>query len=146
MFTISTKGDYGMLFMAELVKQYHKGFVSLSYFSKRKKVSSNYLHQVVMPLKKKGLVISREGIKGGYSLSKAPNKISILSVIEALEGSLAIVRCMVGKQSKDCPGIKKCEVGPIWDYIQREMISLLQKMTLQDILTPRSQKLYHIKK
>jgi Rrf2 family transcriptional regulator, cysteine metabolism repressor len=147
MFTISTKGDYGMLFMAELVKQYKKGFVSLSDFSKRKKVSSNYLHQVVIPLKKKGLVTSREGIKGGYSLSKTPNKISILSVIEALEGPLAVVHCMTGKKSrKNCPGLNKCEVGPIWDHIQREMISTLQKKTLQDIFTPRSHKLYSIKR
>jgi len=140
MFTISTKGDYGMLFMAELVKRYQKGLVSLSDFAKQKNISSNYLHQIVIPLKKKGLVTSKEGVNGGYCLAKSPHKISMLSVIEALEGSLGIVRCMINKQPKNCPGIKKCEVGPLWSTVQRELISTLQKKTLQDIVshTPKN--------
>jgi Rrf2 family protein len=99
-----------------------------------------------MPLKKKGLVTSKEGVNGGYHLTKAPNKISMLSVIEALEGPLGIVRCIIGKQPKNCPGIKKCEVGPLWSTVQKEIISTLQKKTLQDILTHQPHQLYHIKK
>jgi Rrf2 family protein len=144
MFTVSTKGDYGMLFMIELVKQYQKGWVSLSDFAKQKHISSNYLHQIVTPLKKKGLIISKEGVNGGYHLRKSPNKISMLSVLEALEGPVGIVRCMTYKQHRNCPVIKKCDGVFLWHTMQRELISIFKKKTLQDIVfhTPKNFSFY----
>lgn len=133
MFTISTKGDYGMMFMVELAKRYNKGLVSLSEFSKKKKISSNYMHQIVMPLMKQKLITSKEGISGGYSLRIPPQKISVLSIIEALEGPLAIVKC-TGKKGEMCPSIKTCSIGSTWFTIQKEIKNFLSTKTLAHII------------
>lgn len=131
MFTISTKGDYGMLFMVELAKEYKKGLVSLSDFAKRKKISSSYLHQIVMPLTNAGLILSKEGITGGYSLKAAPSKISVLTIIEILEGPLQITGCA---GTNKCPRNIKCGIEKVWTSIQDDIRYHLEKRSLTHIL------------
>ena len=86
MFNLSTKSDYGFIVMLELAQKYQRGLLSLSDIARRRKLSSGYLVQIIQPLVKAKLIVSKEGKSGGYQLARNPKQISILEIIEALEG------------------------------------------------------------
>ena len=131
MFEVPTKVDYGLLILAELAKAWPDNFVSLAEIAQQKHVSSKYLSQVVIPLHKAGLVISKEGKFGGYALAKVPESISVREVVEAVDGPLQIVRCMTA--DKDCPAQHHCTTQPIWHTLKNDIYQLLAEKSLADI-------------
>lgn len=140
MFTISTKLDYGLLIMVELAKSdsesgndsNEKVYRSLQDIALEHGISPNYLSQLIIPLKQAGLVESKEGVHGGYRIAKQPDKINLRTIIEAMEGPLAIVRCM--DDEADCPAESGCRTKPVWNKLKKDMYQLLEKKSLQDIL------------
>lgn len=120
--------------LAAREKQGH-AFVSLSEIAQEKRLSPRYLSQIILPLKKAGLVKSKEGIGGGYCLAKKPEKISIIEILQILEGPLAIVPCCAIK-SQNCP-TKQCEKGcatkSTWQQASMLLAQFLSNKTLKDI-------------
>ena len=87
---LSTKGIYGLRALYELSSKDLKTPTKLREIADLSDISLNYLEQIFTILKKEGFVKSIRGAEGGYMLAKPPSQISILSVIEALEGELQI--------------------------------------------------------
>lgn len=133
MLKLSTKGDYGIVFMLELAKRYKTGLVSLSEFAKQSGISGNYLHQIIRPLSRRGLIRSKEGMNGGFALKKDPKSITLLEIIESLEGPLRVVRCTVSANVK-CPHQKSCAGEQAWSILQEELATFFQQKTLADIV------------
>ncbi|PIT93633.1 hypothetical protein COU00_03335 [Candidatus Falkowbacteria bacterium CG10_big_fil_rev_8_21_14_0_10_43_11] len=133
MFNISTKSDYGFIVMLELARRYQDGLVSLSDIAKRRKLSSGYLVQILQPLLKAKLVISKEGKGGGYKLARRPKEISVLEIIEALEGKMDLVKCL--KRGKECcAGFAACDAKNIWGIIASDVKNMLGKKMLAGLL------------
>lgn len=87
---LSTKGIYGLRALYELSSKDLKTPTKLREIADLSNISLNYLEQIFTILKKEGFVKSIRGAEGGYMLAKPASQISILSVIEALEGELQI--------------------------------------------------------
>ena len=136
MFKISTRGDYGLLFMASLGEYYREGrsFVSLKKVAERKKLSLRYLSQIVVPLKEAGLVVSKEGREGGYALARGPGEITMMEVLEILEGPVASVKCCEEKTAGMCCSEGECTVKGTWQEAQKVMVDFLKSKTLADML------------
>lgn len=132
MFEVSTKVDYSLLILAELAQAWPIGYVSLAEIAEKKHVSSKYLSQVVIPLNKVGLVVSKEGKCGGYALAKPPQSISVRAVVEAVDGPLQLVRCM--STAASCPAEHQCTTQPIWQKLKNDIYQLLAEKTLADIM------------
>ncbi|WP_028975091.1 RrF2 family transcriptional regulator [Spirochaeta cellobiosiphila] len=92
MFTISAKGLYGISAVIYLTENYQSGSVQIKDISKQKDIPQHYLEQLLVLLKRGGLVKSFRGAKGGYALAKSPSAITLLDVLEVLEGSLSLTR------------------------------------------------------
>lgn len=92
MFTISAKGLYGISAVIYLTENYQSGSVQIKDISKQKDIPQHYLEQLLVLLKGGGLVKSFRGAKGGYALAKSPSAITLLDVLEVLEGSLSLTR------------------------------------------------------
>ncbi len=90
MFTLSAKGVYGLLAMLELAERRHHGSVQIRDIAQKHGIPQHYLEQILVILKKAGLVESFRGAQGGYSLAKAPTKIRVADVLEQLEGKLEV--------------------------------------------------------
>lgn len=137
MFKISTKGDYGLLLMTALAQYYRSGrsFVSLKEVAEAKHLSLPYLSQIIVPLKQAGLVASKEGREGGYALAKAPNEISMMQVLEILEGPIAPVRCCNEQRGGcACGSAKYCNVKATWKQAQTMLAEFFKNKTLEDTL------------
>ncbi len=133
MFTIKTKADYGLIIMLDLAKNYKKDFLPLSNILKEKNISNNYLTQIAQYFLQAGLIISREGSGGGYKLSRPPQKISILEILEAIEGHEISIKCLSKKKEK-CSCEKKCDTRKAWQGIVGDIKKVLGRKKLSDLI------------
>jgi len=99
---LSTKGRYGVKAMFDLALHYGEGPVSLSHISVRQDISLSYLEQLFALLRKEGLVSSIRGAQGGYVLKVPPDKITVGTVLNILEGTLAPVACVSKGHHQHC--------------------------------------------
>lgn len=131
MFKISTKADYALIIMLELAKHPKLSYLALSSIAKKMKISASYLTQIAQPLVKANLVISKEGQSGGLRLARSARQISILDILEAIDGG-AKLKCFQSG-AKACPSIKLCGVKSAWLIIIDDIKISLKKRRLSDL-------------
>jgi Rrf2 family protein len=131
MLRLSRKVDYGLAFLSELANN-PKDWTALSEVSGRRKISSKFLSQLAMALRGAGLIISKEGIGGGYKLVKKPSDINIKEVVEALEGKMALVDCFCASGNQRCSMRDNCDQKEVWSRVQNELGNTLARITLAD--------------
>lgn len=131
MFQVNAKTDHGLLIMLELANNYGS-IQSLSSLALSLKVSSSYLSQIAKSLQLAGLIKSKEGVGGGYFLSRRPSSISILEVLESLSGEIKI-RCSHTK-NKNCPHLKSCQLKSMWPVVLSDIKKSLAKRSLASLL------------
>jgi len=131
---ISTKSTYGIRAMLELAMYYKHGPVSVAHISEKENISVAYLEQLLSILRRKGLVESVRGPKGGYVLAKEPREISAGDIVFALDGDMAPVHCVGGKgANKSCEMMDKCVTKGVWKRLKDAMDNLLNGVTLKDL-------------
>lgn len=81
-----------------------------------------------------GLLSSARGVKGGYRLARAPEKISVAAVISALEGPIAITECSISAQS--CVQAGDCKIRANWGLINQTIYNALEAVSLADMVMP----------
>ena len=88
MLTLSSKSSYGVSAIFELALAYgNNSCVQVGQIAKAQGIPEGYLRQLLVILKRSGLVESARGIQGGYALARPPSTITVREVIECLEGS-----------------------------------------------------------
>src|SRR5437016_4353593 len=92
MFRLSKKSDYGLIALKHLA-QHSDESVSTREIAAQYHIPAELLAKVLQKLVRKGLLVSHQGINGGYILAKDPASISIVDVVEALEGPICITPC-----------------------------------------------------
>jgi Rrf2 family protein len=118
--------------MIELASRYGAGFVMLRDIADCQDISNGYLEQILPYLRKAGLVNSRRGAHGGYSLTRPPSKITLREIVYALEGDLTVVDCV--SEAAACPKAGKCRSRGVWVEVSRKIGGVLEALTLQDIV------------
>lgn len=137
-FQISAASHYGLLLLESLARGYAKKTpLSLHAVAQEQKiVSEGYLEEIILPLRKAKIVESVRGRNGGYRLAKPPAKISIYTVIETIEGSLAPVPCL-GK-TPQCIIQPTCLSQRVWKDVQKAVTKALSDITLADLISQKS--------
>jgi len=128
MLKISREVDLGLLLMADLVKS--KEPVGLKGWARKWGLPYRFLSKVAVKLKKAGLVKSKEGRDGGYSLKMKPNKIKVMRIIEVLDGPIAPVRCMSGEK---CECADLCGHKNLMEKLTEVVEGQLSKVSLKDL-------------
>ena len=129
---ISTKGRYGLRTLADIALHQSDGPVTLNDVSSRQDISAKYLWQILNLLKNAGLVRGTRGPKGGYVLVRDPSEITMLDVIQALEGPVALVDCV--DDPRTCRRAERCVVLDVWSEISRAVADALRSITLAEVL------------
>ncbi len=93
---VSTKGIYGVAAMYALSKSPNAKLMQIKEIAATTQISHGYLEQILTTLKKSSLVVSVRGVNGGYKLSRDPQEIEVLEIVEALEGKLFVPNENVG--------------------------------------------------
>ncbi len=146
MIKVSTKGRYGTRLMLNLARHYNSGSkaVILKNVAEEENISIRYLEQIIIPLKIYKLVKSIRGAGGGYTLARKPTEISLCEILEALEGSCALVDCVEDKEF--CSRIPECAAYDIWKEASNLLRNYFEKVSLQYVLDICEKKAQKIKK
>ena len=129
---ISTRGRYGTRMMLDLAAHHDQGPTPLREIAKRQDLSVKYLEQLIIPLKAAGYIRSFRGARGGYTLARKPDKISVGQIIKVLEGGLSLVDCV--EDPKICEREKNCPTRDIWLRMSERLMEELSSLTLSDVL------------
>jgi Rrf2 family protein len=121
--------------MVALAKHYGDGPVSINMVAKESLVPYAYLEQLIVPLRKAGLVESKRGAQGGYQLTRSPELVRVGEVYRVMEGPVAPMDC-VSEDPADqtCPLIDGCETRPVWLRVRDSIVDTLDSMTLADLV------------
>ena len=129
---ISTRGRYGTRMMLDLAAHHDQGPTPLREIAKRQDLSVKYLEQLIIPLKAAGYIRSVRGARGGYTLARKPDKISLGQIIKVLEGGLSLVDCV--EDPKICERERNCPTRDIWLRMSERLMEELSSLTLSDVL------------
>lgn len=129
---ISTKGRYGLRTLMDVAVHQMDGPVNLHDIAERQGISSKYLWQIVNLLKTAGLVRGMRGPKGGYVLLRAPEAITLLDVIQILEGPISLVECV--DDPTYCDRTRNCVAHSVWSEVSQAVRDALARVTLAEIL------------
>jgi Rrf2 family protein len=97
MLTISNKSRYGITALLALAEFYNSGLLPIKDIASRCDIPHQFLEQIFNRLGKAGIIKSTRGKNGGYELAKPPEQISVLHIVNALEGDIEFVRKLEDK-------------------------------------------------
>ena len=126
-----------MLALIRLAKEYGNGAILISEIAKAEKIPQRYLENILLDIKKMGIIGSKLGKDGGYFLKKSPNKIDLASVIRHFEGTLAMIYCVSEKAYQSCEFCKvekKCKLRNVFKDIRDYTNNKLSKTKLSDLI------------
>lgn len=130
---ISRQVVYGLSCLLEVAKSKDKP-ITIGEISRLQGLSKDYVEQLLIRLKRKNLITSIRGLKGGYILVKKPQAITLRDVIEAEERKVLDLICL--KEELEC-GFKKCGIKNVWLSLKAQLEKSLDKIKLSTLLTKR---------
>ena len=133
---LSKKSQYAFKALTYLTERYGKGPVLISEISKKKKIPLKFLENILLELKKAGILDSKKGKGGGYFLKKDPSKIKVASVIRLVNGPIAMLPCVslyFYERCKNCDE-KHCGLHDMMVEVRDASLSILENRTLKDLL------------
>ena len=128
----SSRAIYGMRAMLALARTHGHGSTFLKEIVERESLPGTYLEQLMVPLRKAGIVQAVRGAKGGYTLARNPADITVLSILEALEGPLNLADCPSG--SGCCGKPDTCALQELWAEGSRAILAVYQGISLAALL------------
>ena len=128
---LTTKGRYGLRVMLELAMNRESRPMAVDVISKNQDISPNYIHVLVTALRNAGMVRTVRGPNGGYALGQDPKNITILKIIEVLEGKQSWVECL--DDACACPRAPSCAARELWREVIDSVEGLLSSRTLADL-------------
>lgn len=135
---LSTKTRYGLRAVIEIAKASIEGVPA-----KRKDIAANqelsesYLENILIILKSNQLIEATRGAKGGYVLTRPPEAITVLEIINALEGTMNIVECVSTPQR--CKRADNCATRSLWKELSDSWNTILGKVTLKEMVQREKQ-------
>ena len=134
MLTIPTKGRYSIRILARIASHQRNNtnngrIIRKKEISKEEDISEDYAEQILMRLKAAGFIESRRGPTGGFTLAKPADSISVLDILQAMEGNVAIAPCA----DDPCDRYSSCAVKKVWLSAQQAIVKVFKNTTIADI-------------
>ena len=137
----STKAEYGVRLMVELGRRGDETPVALASVAEAETLPLSYLEHLVAKLRDAGLVSSTRGAHGGYRLARPGVDITMLEVVEALEGPVAPMDCFHTDRegrvlcSHESDGDRACATKMLWTRVHGGVTKALAGTTLDELVT-----------
>jgi Rrf2 family protein len=131
MMELTRKGEYAIRGIVYLATRPDDQVCLLSDIAAAVDVPPTFLAKIFQQFSKIGLVKSYRGTGGGFILGRAADKITLLEVVEAVEGPIIPNRCVISEG--ECIRTNTCNVHPVWVSVQDQVRTILGKVTLQEL-------------
>ena len=134
---ITQKNRYAIRAVFELAKRLDQGPVKIVDIAAAQKIPVKFLEVILNQLKRGGMVKSKRGFQGGYTLLRPPHKLTVGDIIRKIESpeSLHCVSCI---SRDDCDLKGDCAFLPMWTKAQKAMVDVFDNTTIQDLIDGKS--------
>lgn len=132
MLEISQAVEYGVRGLMQLVQSQSGRPVRVKEVAQAEEIPPAFLYKIFNRMRRSRILNSRRGI--GYTLASPPEEISLLDVIQAIEGPITIKPCLVDKDY--CDRVNQCSLVAFWTSIQEEVVAKLKTVSIRDLASP----------
>ena len=131
---LSKKAEYALRALAAIARQPRAW--QIQELSRAEKIPDKFLEQILLTLRRAGLLTSKRGLGGGYTLHKAASEITLGEVIAIMDGPLAPVPCAAENPSEKCtcPNPHTCPIRKVMTGFRKEMEATLHGQTIEDLV------------
>ena len=137
---ITTQAEYGLICALHLAHRVDEGPVTGREIAAQERLPGDYVEQIMLKLRRAGIVRSTRGAHGGYTLARRPDEISVHDVISAAEHSTFEVHCTSHPvEEARCSSSHECSIRPVWMLLQRRIDDVLHGVRLSDLLLQESE-------
>jgi Rrf2 family protein len=131
---ISAKGEYAAKAVLYLSLKY-PNVVTIHEVAEGHHIPLKYLEQILLALKKSGLLESRRGVHGGYTLARPPDHISVGEVVRAVDGDFSQTSCLRAGSDDHyaCPEMDCCGLRQVWESLQENVDRILFQTSFGEV-------------
>jgi Rrf2 family protein len=134
---LSKKTRYAIVALASLARDYGKGPVQIREISEKENIPRSFLENILLELRKMGVLGSQLGKSGGYYLLKSPGEVNLAEIIDHFEGTLSLLYCVSEKAYRPCEFCRDestCLIRRVFKEILDNTNSILQRATLETLI------------
>jgi len=140
---LSARGKYGLKAMIHLAEAEGLGGVQGAAIADTQMIPKKFLDTILLELKNNGLVNSKKGKGGGYSLARPSSKISVGQIIRILDGPLAAIPCAshtAYRACSDCPDEATCRIRRMMSDVRDATAEILDNTSLASLIGPQARR------
>ena len=145
---ITYRGDYALKAIFQLALRHYEegdGIMSISDIARRGDMPTKFLEQILLALRKGGLVKSKRGIKGGFSLARNAKDITVGEVVRFIEGPIEPISCVKEDKYKGCKDMASCIFREVWQEVALATSKVVDNLTLADLILRYKEKKHSVK-
>ena len=137
---ITTLAEYGVICALHLARRAGEGPVTGREIAERERLPADYVEQILLRLRRAGIVSSTRGARGGYALARAPVDVSVRDVIAASELQTFDLHCVTHPVEEErCSASHNCSIRPVWMLLQQRIDAVLESVRLADLMHEESE-------
>jgi Rrf2 family protein len=133
---LSKKTRYAIVALTRLAGEYGNGPLQIRDIAESEKIPQSFLENILLELRKLGILGSRLGKSGGYFLLKKPEEVNLAEIIRHFEGTIALMYCVSEKAYQPCEFCRDesvCEIRKVFKEIRDTTYGILSRTTLKDL-------------
>jgi Rrf2 family protein len=133
---LSKKTRYAIVALTRLAREYGNGPLQIREIADEEKIPQSFLENILLELRKLGILGSKLGKSGGYFLLKKPEDVNLAEIIRHFEGTIALMYCVSEKAYQPCEFCKDesiCEIRKVFKEIRDTTYDILSRTTLKTL-------------
>jgi Rrf2 family protein len=137
---VTRAGEYAIIGLLYLAKQPVERMVMIDEISEKERIPKSFLAKIFQLLAKAGFVRSHRGAGGGFSLAKQPAEITLLQVLQCVEGAFALQKCVTDEPEcvVSIDRLSSCALCGVFSEAQSRVNEVFARTSLQDLLRPKA--------
>lgn len=142
---LSKKTRYAIVALTRLAREYGNGPILIRDIAIEQKIPQSFLENILLELKKLGILGSIMGKSGGYFLLKKPEEVTLADIVRHFEGTIALMYCVSEKAYRPCEFCideATCQIRKVFKEIRDTTFNILSRTTLKELIITQEAKLF----
>jgi Rrf2 family protein len=135
---LSKKTKYAMVALTRLARDYGKGPIQIRDIAESEKIPQRFLENILLDLRKLGILGSKLGKEGGYFLLKKPSEVSLSEIVRHFEGTIALMYCVSEKAYQPCEFCRDettCQIRRVFKEVRNTTYEILKRTSLEALIS-----------
>lgn len=132
---LSKKTQYALQALSYMVEKHTDDPILIAEIARQKNIPIKFLENILLELRKAGILESKKGKHGGYFFAQAPEKIKLSSIFRIIEGPIALLPCVSLNFYEKCADCneKKCGINKVMAAVRDNTLAILDNKTVSDL-------------